>query len=176
MTQYFLKSEKDGFKKLFEDSFNSFFDELCRYAFTYLQDRERAKDTVQVIFAKWWEKKDSILIQQTVRGYLYSAVYHHCLNAIRDDKVRKSYAENYKRTEAEAREFVDTVCYEEVDFKIRQTIESLPRQCHIIFCKSRFENMTYSQIATDLTISIKTVETQMTKALKILRGSISEIA
>jgi len=169
MIQSFTRVQKNGFLKLFEETFNLLFDDLCDYAFTYLKDRERARDAVQYIFLKWWEKRESIEINQNVKSYLYTAVCNHCLNSIRDGKVRNARMANFSKNLVEEVPFVDSIVYQEVNTLINQTIHSLPKQCQLIFCMSRFDNLTYQQISDKLGVSPKTVEAQITKALKILR-------
>lgn len=152
----------------FESHFYAYYEALHRYAFTLLKDSEEAKDVVQQVFIKYWEKRQDLEIQQSVKSYLYRAVYHQCLNKIRDLKVRSRYAEGFK-LEKEEGVFVDETIIKETNNRIQQAIDCLPKQCSVIFKKSRFEEKKYSEIAVELNLSVKTVEAQMSKALKILR-------
>ena len=160
----------DEFKILFETSFHQHHDGLCRYAFTFLKDVDKAKDAVQSVFVKWWEKRNEIKITQSVKSYLFKALHNHCLNNIRNEKVVMNFRQAYSETDT--LEFVDPVSLQETDVRIKQTLEQLPPQCKLIFYKSRFEEKTYSQIAIELNISPRTVEVQISKALKSFRENV----
>ncbi|HYH14232.1 MAG TPA: RNA polymerase sigma-70 factor [Flavisolibacter sp.] len=152
----------------FETHFHTHFEALHRYAFTLLKDSEDAKDIVQQVYIKLWEKSQDLEVQQSVKSYLYRAVYNQCLNKIRDTKVRSRYAEGIMQEKVEG-VFSDETVVRETQNRINLAIESLPAQCSIIFKKSRFEEKKYGEIATELGLSVKTVEAQMSKALKVLR-------
>lgn len=166
--QDFMSSEQQ-FKKLFEQSFDCFFDSLHRYAFSFMKNDELASDVVQTVFIKWWETKTVVANLDEARKYLFTAIYRSCLNQIRNEKVKQAHISNYLREgNSEVKNF-DNVVYEELEQKIKLVIESLPTQCKIIFIKSRFEEKKYAEIANEMNLSIKTVEAQIGKALKILR-------
>ena len=158
------------FKALFEKSFHEYYDGLCRYAYTFLKDSEKARDTVQSVFVKWWEKQEEIEIKHSVKSYLYAAIHNHCLNSIRNEKVVVNFKQSYNQNEI--LEFNDPVAFNETDLKIKATLDSLPAQCRLIFYKSRYEDKTYAQIASELNISPRTVEVQIGKALKVFRENI----
>jgi RNA polymerase sigma-70 factor, ECF subfamily len=158
------------FKTLFEKSFHEYYDGLCRYAFTFLKDVDKAKDVVQSVFVKWWEKQDEITIKHSVKSYLYTAIHNHCMNNIRNEKVIMNFKQNYDTSDV--LQFNDPVSFLETDLKIKETFEKLPAQCRLIFYKSRYEEKTYSEIAKELNISPKTVEVQIGKALKTFRENI----
>ena len=158
------------FKGLFEKSFHEYYDGLCRYAFTFLKDVDKAKDAVQSVFVKWWEKQDEIKIKHAVKPYLYTAIHNHCLNMIRNEKTVMNFNQTYEKSQV--LEFADPVSFQETDVRIKETLESLPSQCRLIFYKSRYEEKTYAQIASELNISPRTVEVQIGKALKTFRENI----
>ena len=76
-------------KALFEDAFTLYFNGLYRYAFTILQNAEEAKDVVQSVFLNWWEKKEKIYIEKSVKVYFFSAVYKRSLNVIRHRSIKE---------------------------------------------------------------------------------------
>ena len=92
------------------------------------------------------------------------------MNNIRNEKVVTNFAQQYEKSQV--LEFNDPVTFQETDIKIKKTLESLPSQCRLIFYKSRYEDKTYSQIASELNISVRTVEVQIGKALKTFRENI----
>jgi len=163
------------FEKLFKESFDKFFDGLHRYAFTLLKDPDKASDAVQSIFTNWWEMHTHLENPDAAKAYLYTAVYRHCLNIIRHEKVKFVHAESYvQELSASSNAFTHHNSYEELDHQVQSAIEGLPPQCQLIFRKSRLEEKRYAEIAEEMNLSIKTVEAQMGKALKILREKLSD--
>lgn len=168
-----ILSSKD-FKQLFKEAFDKLFDGLHRYAFSLLQDKEQAYDVLQVVFIKWWETKKE-MDDQSVKFYLYTAVYRQCLNTIRNEKTKEKHYKNFGMEQSgNSSESIDGMEVNELERKIRDVILELPTQCRSIFEKSRFENKRYMEIANEMNLSIKTVEAQMGKALKILRDRLKE--
>ncbi|MBW8685278.1 RNA polymerase sigma-70 factor [Chitinophaga rhizophila] len=162
--------EKDVYKQCFQDNF----ERLHRYAFTLLQDNEEARDVVQQAFVKLWQKREEVSLEVAGRAYLYTTVQRDCLNIFRNKKVKRSYAnavlathkEDYVEERAENRE---------INNRIHAAIDALPPRCREVFCKSRFEEKKYAEIAEELNISVKTVEVQMGKALKIMREQLADL-
>jgi len=138
-----------------------------------IKDNQQAKDIVQSAFVKLWEKRKDIDIVSVGRSYVYTSVYHLCLNSIRDRKIKDSSNEHLAAAMAGNR--YDPAEKREIRDRIHQAIGTLPPRCREVFCKSRFEGKKYSEIATELSISVKTVEVQMGKALKILRKTLADI-
>ena len=167
-----IKNSEERLTTVVERYFQSHFEGLYRYAFTFLKNNDDAKDAVQAVFVKLWEKRDTIDEQQSVQAYLYTSVYNYCLNVKRNEKVRQAYVQN---NQAIQHQFNDALISRENINKITEALESLPPQCKLIFFKSRFNKMKYAEIAKEMEISIKTVEAQVGKALKLLREKLSEI-
>ena len=158
---------------LFERCFHETYEGLHRYAHTIVRDNEEARDIVQKVFIKLWEKRHEINIPQSARQYLYTAVHNLCLNAIRDRKTRTKYISHYHHTETGfvVESFAEN---KELERQIYAAIDKLPARCRQVFCKSRLEGKRYAEIAGELEISVKTVEVQMGKALKILRSLLAD--
>lgn len=170
MDPHFSKAKDQ--EQLVADYFHTHFEGLHRYAFTILKDNDDAKDAVQAVFLKLWEKRAEIDEQQSVKSYLYTAVYHYCLNIKRHEKVKDNYAAaNSDAVTVHPNELVS----KEISGKIMEEIENLSPQCKLIFNKSRFEGKKYAEIAAEMGLSVKTVEAQMGKALKILRAKLFDI-
>ncbi|MBS1508911.1 MAG: RNA polymerase sigma-70 factor [Bacteroidetes bacterium] len=172
-----MESKKTSFQfeRLFKESFDNFFDGLHRYATAMLKDEDKANDAVQSIFTRWWEMKTDLETTDSAKAYLYTAVYRHCLNVIRHEKIKSNH-----RVVA-AREMVthtmvdsDLNTFEELDTQISNAMNDLPPQCRIIFEKSRLEGKRYVEIAEEMDLSVKTIEAQMGKALRILREKLKD--
>lgn len=171
--------EKETIQKLntknFEKLFKKYFSTLCYFAQKYISDVETAKEIVHDVFINLWNKRESIDLEKSVKSYLFTSVHNRCLNYIRDNKKFDHNIEQLENLhERMDWESFDSLVQMELENKINKTIELLPDRCREIFVLSRFDNLKYSEIAEKLEISIKTVETQMSKALKILRENLKE--
>ena len=159
----------------FEHVFKSHFKALHAYACTILKEETTAEEIVQQVFFKLWERKDQLEITQSLKAYLYRSVYNECLNHLKHQKVRQAHKSHTLHTSSEATEGVTKTLYaRELETKIGEALQELPEQCRTIFQMSRFENLKYREIAAQLNLSIKTIENQMGKALKIMRTQLME--
>ena len=161
--------------KNFEKLFKKYFSTLCYFARKYISDVESSKEIVHDVFINLWNKRDSIDLQKSVKSYLFTSVHNRCLNYIRDNKKFDHNIEQLETLHENTNwEATDSLVHMEMENKINRIIESLPDRCREIFVLNRFDNLKYSEIAEKLGISVKTVETQMSKALKILRENLKE--
>lgn len=155
--------------------FHVYHEKLQYYAYTILKDGDAAEDIVQTVFLKLWEKKDRLLALEKIGSYLYKSTYNLSLNYKRDHKTRDI---REKEGSSTINPMVDQINEEilatELSLRINRVLEELPSQCRIIFLKSRTEGRKYLEIAKDLNLSVKTVEVQMGKALRILRERLKE--
>ena len=166
---------KQGDQEVFETLFRSYYQSLCRYANGLLNDSDEAEEVVQQMFVTIWEKRSSIEIKISFKSYLYRAVHNSCLNHLEKLKVRQMYvAENSGNEEASAEHSERNLQKNELQTRISAALLKLPEQCRKVFLLSRQDEMKYSEIADHLGISIKTVENQMGKALRIMREELKE--
>ncbi len=159
----------------FEQIFKNHFKALHSYAFTILKETDTAEEIVQNIFFKLWEKKDSLNIDSSIKAYLYKAVHNESLNALKHEKVKMAHQTHTayqmkNETDNAAKKLMIT----ELEGRLRHALNKLPEQCRTIFQLSRFEELKYKEIADHLNLSVKTIENQMGKALKILRLDLAE--
>lgn len=168
--------EKGLTPEVFENIFNAHFKGLTLFSFRYVKDIEAAKEIVQDAFVSLWEKRESIDVSKQVKSYLSTIVYNKSLNYLRDNRKFSQEllkAENlygfvsYSGSDSE-------LISSEITGKINSALEMLPEKCREVFKMSRFGDMKYQQIADALNISIKTVEAQMAKALKIMREELAD--
>jgi RNA polymerase sigma-70 factor (ECF subfamily) len=165
-----IRSRKD-----FEQIFRSYYSNLCSYAFQYLNDLASAEEVVQEVMYRLWMNRDQLQIETTMKGYLFRSVRNHCLNLGKHAEVHQRF-----RVMAESgapdimRSGEDLMILTELQNRISEAIGNLPLERRKIFILSRYEGLTYPQIAEKLGISIKTVENQMSSALKKLREELSE--
>jgi RNA polymerase sigma-70 factor (ECF subfamily) len=164
-----LSRLKTGDMKAFESLYKSFHKMLWHYAKEMLKDKDEAEDTVQQIFIRIWEKRDSILISTSFKSYLFTSVRNACLKKM-EKAVREKASDPLESTEMErVGKAQDPAQFKDLQSAIQQSIESLPERCKLVFKLSRFGGLTYVEIAKELDLSVKTVENQMSKALQTLR-------
>lgn len=165
-------SDENAFEQLFKAHFNA----LHAYAFSILKDEPAAEEIVQNLFLRLWERKGKLEEQLSIKAYLYKSVYHDSLNYIRHQKVRSRYTEYaiYNSKDKLMQDASATTELGELQRNIDKALNELPQQCRTIFQMSRFEELKYREIATQLNISVKTVENQMGKALRILRSKLTD--
>lgn len=161
-----LNSDDSDFDQIYLENFQA----LHRYAYTMVNDRELAEEMVHQVFLKILEKAEPIDVHTSLKAYLLRAVNNECLNHIKHQKVRQnyqSYATSIMRDKVEQPS--GKLVYNELELHVARAINDLPEQCRTIFQLSRFEELKYAEIAKQLGISVKTVESHMRKALKRLR-------
>lgn len=169
-----LNQLRQSDEKAFETIFNTYYGSLCLFASQFLGDDAKAEETVQDLFVNLWNKRAKLEIDRSLKSYLFHAVKNHCLNWIQHTKVRDKHAERVK--ERFMREVNESDFFLEVGLsdKIAEAIESLPEKRRQIFKLSREQGLKYQEIADQLGLSVKTVETHMGLALKQLREQLRD--
>ena len=173
--QYILKQLKRGDIKVFESLFYSFHPGMLLYSISILHDRSLAEEVVQDVFYNIWKNKNEFLIKTSWHSYLYKSVYNNSLMVLRKkDRVISLEEETIKNLAVN-----DSDPSEEIDFNVlnnavTKTLESMPERTRRVFSMSRYEGMKYKEIASKLSISIKTVEANMGKALRAFRLSLKD--
>lgn len=155
----------------FEVFFRSHYPIMVSFAVNYIADRDQAEELVQEVFANVWHKADSITIASSAKSYLFTSVRNACLNFIKHQKIEQAYARDHAPQLSTTHE---PVAYDELVARLEKALDKISPKCREIFELSRFEGKKYKEIAQELSLSIKTVENQMGKALKILREELGD--
>ena len=159
----------------FEMLFKTYYQPLCNYAYSFVQDRDEAEEIVQATFMSVWEKREALSIHTGVKPYLYAMVRNASLNVLKHEKIKQQHVVGELAVAEKSVESVTrTVMASELEGRIYKALDKLPEQCRLVFKLSRFEELKYAEIAEQLDISIKTVENQMGKALKIMREQLKD--
>lgn len=159
----------------FEMIFKNYYQPLCNYAYSFVQDRDEAEEIVQSTFLSVWEKKENLVIHTGVKPYLYAMVRNASLNVLKHEKIKQQHAAvEIAVAERSTESVTRTVMAAELEERIFKALNKLPEQCRLVFKLSRFEELKYAEIAEQLSISVKTVENQMGKALKIMREQLKD--
>ena len=169
-----LKPVRIEVDELYKQLFYQYFHSLCSYAHTIVKDTDAAKDVVQTAYIKLWDKRKEVNINESAKSYLYTTVYRLSLNVLRNQESRKGHHEEIKKTTTHYQS--NSLEDMEVQKRILAAIELLPDRCKEIFYKTKFEGKKYLEVSEELGISVKTVEVQMGKALKFLRGKLSDLS
>ncbi|MBS1600416.1 MAG: RNA polymerase sigma-70 factor [Bacteroidetes bacterium] len=159
------------FHLVFEEHYNL----LCNYAYSFIGEKNACEDIVQEIFFKIWDKNRELILSDTIRFYLFTAVRNNCLTYLKREK--KIDWQHYQNEEMPAElPDIDKKILDDTDYLslVNKAIALLPLKCREVFLMSRFNNYSYRQIAEALGISVKTVENQIGKALRILRDFVKK--
>jgi RNA polymerase sigma-70 factor (ECF subfamily) len=162
-------------KNSFELVFKEYYTPLCRKAYRLVLDKSVSEDIVQEVFLNLWNNKNLSLNPETLKAYLYRATINTAINKIKQSSRWHSLSienlgeESGYELVAHHSGIEGQLEYKEMDAKIHELISSLPLGYRTMFLLSRFEDMTYAEIAQQTNTSVKTVENQISKALKILR-------
>ncbi len=163
-------------KRAFELVFNEYYSIMVLYAARFMDTREESEEIVQEVFVKFWEKCDSLSEDSSIKSYLYRSVHNSCLNTIKHEKVKDGYRQHVIHVmESSYQNEFNEEDPDNIRNRINSEIEKLPPRCSEIFKLSRFEGLKYQEIADHLGISVKTVEVQMGKALKVLRDNLQDL-
>lgn len=155
----------------FKEFFHNEYANACRYATSYLNDYQLAEDAVQEVFIKLWEQKRDIISSSGARFYLITSVKNKCISVLR----AKGDALVFPETAPDAGQdsmVIPMQHKEQMDEqkrKIAAALNLLPPACKEVFLLIKLYDMSYKQAAEHLAISVKTIENQMSKALKIFR-------
>jgi RNA polymerase sigma-70 factor (ECF subfamily) len=174
-----LDGEK-GFKKVFE----TFYPRLLRFANEYVCDRFEAENILQDVFLKLWEKRASLPVDINLQAYLLTMVKNQCLDFLKHRQVvERNFVdgETAFKQEASFNHYAlnsfdpEQMDVESLERLVEKAINDLPEQCRKAFELSRHDGLKYKEIADKMGISVKTVETHISHALKILRVTLKDL-
>ncbi len=168
-----LRQLKQKDKSAFEVLFRTHYEAIVGFVNKYLGNKAEAEEVVQDVFLQFWQKADDINIQISLKSYLYQAARNRSLNIIKHRSVERKYSDHLVNNIDFFHEG-NHLEMEELQDRIQTAIDTLPEKCREVFILSRFEEKKYKEIADELGISIKTVENQMGKALRVMRQELGD--
>ncbi len=170
---FLLNKIQEGNEEAFRILFEQYFETLFIIAKNYVTNDSDAEEIIQDVFLKVWKKRKSI--NKNIGGYLFKVTKNLCLDHLRSSKYKISKESNIVKLEA----VINLIALEDPDSsalledellkKIEHGIDLLPQKCRDVFIKSRFNGLKNREISEELNISVKTVENQMSKAIKHMR-------
>ncbi|MCK5135705.1 MAG: RNA polymerase sigma-70 factor [Bacteroidales bacterium] len=169
--------------KAFEMLYNEQYTPLCHFAQRFVFDLDTAREIVQGVFVYIWEKRTSLPSDISLKNYLYTSVRNKCIDYLKHQNIENEYKKKRIKEVIEHgnNSFsiidhpLDGLITKELENAIKDAINNLPEKCREIFELSRFEGLKYREIAEELNISVKTVETQMSRALESLKKKLSHV-
>lgn len=179
--EFFFSRFKSGDELAFEQVFKSNYNQLSGFCQQFVHDQDKAQSLAQETFIHLWFNREKINTLNGIRSFLYTYAKSTCLNYLRHQKVINKYEDNYlqekeKRLDVEVLESFDfqSLEFSELEKLIEQSINELSERCRMVFRMSRFEGKMNKEIAEELDISVKSVEANITRALKTLKNNLSE--
>jgi RNA polymerase sigma-70 factor (ECF subfamily) len=171
---FIAKRIKEGDIKEFENVFRTFYTPLYVYSLGITGHAANAEDIVQDLFYTLWKEREKITIVYSLKSYLYRAVRNRSLQFMEKHKTRRTINEQIVACDTEKTDLnpQSLLEYEELNELLQNCMKKLPERRLHIFRLHRFEGKKYAEIADSLGLSIKTVEAEMTKTLKLLSKEI----
>ncbi|MBN2166045.1 MAG: RNA polymerase sigma-70 factor [Marinilabiliaceae bacterium] len=170
-----IKGLAKGSKKAFEELFKKYYSLLVVFASKFVNDIDTAREIVQDTFVHFYEKRNEIKIHTSLKAHLFQSVKNRALNYIKRDSIIKNH---HLQIESDLKDSIlvtdDEIEVSELQQRIYQAVNSLPDRCSEIFKMSRFDGLTNNEIAESLSLSKRTVETQISKALRIIREKLHD--
>ncbi|MEI6137942.1 MAG: RNA polymerase sigma-70 factor [Mariniphaga sp.] len=181
MDDYFLLRFKEGHEPAFEKVFKTNYNRIVGFCNQFIGDRDKSQSLAQEAFIKLWLNREKVKSMNGIRSFLYTSAKTECLNYLRHQKVINNYKDRklqFSESELnleilESFDF-DLLEFFELETMINQTINELPDKCRLVFTMSRIDCKKNCEIAEELDISVKSVEANITRALKTLRISLAE--
>ena len=164
---------KNGDSDAFESLFKRYCQALINFSRRIVSETETAENIVQDVFLKLWENRKNLKPGASIKSYLYTIARNESLKHQRHQTVVRGSKEEISELHAPVKTPDEHLSEIELTSQIQKAVESLPARCKIIFMMNRYDDLTYKEIAEVLELSVKTVETQMGRALKHLREKLA---
>jgi RNA polymerase sigma-70 factor, ECF subfamily len=181
LNDFFFLRFKNGDELAFEKIFKSNNSQIVGFCNQFIADWDKAKSLAQEAFINLWLNREKIETLNGIKAFLYTYAKSSCLNYIRHRKIISKYEDLQLQSKEDQlnREVLESFDFNSLEFieleeLIMRSINELPDQCRRVFMLSRFEGKMNREIAEDLNISVKSVEANMTRALKALRTDLAD--
>ncbi|MCF6348566.1 MAG: RNA polymerase sigma-70 factor [Flavobacteriaceae bacterium] len=162
---------KQSDERALEILFDRLWDSMYVLAFSILEDKNIAKDMVQEVWISFWERREKIE-NDKIEAYLFKAVRFRVYKELRDSKM-KNYHRKYIEQIPTSNNIDDALNFFDANNLIHKTIDALPKRCGQVFKLSRFEGLKNIEIADQLGISRRTVETHISNAIKQIKSKVA---
>lgn len=167
-----IKGLRTGSESSYEELFEAYYRPLAIFAMKYVGDLEIAKEIVQDFFVHLYENRRALVITTSLKSYLYRSIRNRCLNHLKHSELVRQHMSVLGQAYSSEEDPETRILETELENRIFQIVEGLPPRCREIFILSRVKGIKNKEIAAKLDISIRTVETQISLALKELRATL----
>jgi RNA polymerase sigma-70 factor (ECF subfamily) len=167
-----IRQLNEGDERAFKFVFESYYRPLTLFATKYVADIEEAKEVVQNFFVRLWVRRSEIKIRFSLKMYLYQSVRNACLNQLESTRVVQRHMQAFDPDEVSNDNALEHLILAEQEEMLMRAIDRLPEKCRQIFVMSRMHKVSNLGISSQLNISVKTVEAQLSIALKRLTESL----
>ena len=167
--QELLSRLRAGDAGAFDTIFRTWYAPLVRLAEGMLRERAVAEEVVQDVMLELWRRRESLTEGGTAQAYLFQSTRNRALNHVRHRRVRERGEPFLVLEDARAASAEGELVEEEITVALREAMAALPPRCREVFELSRVRGLRYAEIAETLGISVKAVEAQMGKALRVMR-------
>ncbi|MCG6188602.1 RNA polymerase sigma-70 factor [Maribellus maritimus] len=167
---------KSGDERIFQEIFKANYNRIVGFCNQFIFDLDMSRNIAQESFLKLWLNRKKVQTENGIHSFLYTAARTQCLDYLRHEKVKSNFEKRemiLSQNILKSYDF-DNIEFSELEEAVNRAIENLPERCRMVFIKSRYEGKKNREIADELGIAIKSVETNITRALKFLRKSLAE--
>jgi RNA polymerase sigma-70 factor (ECF subfamily) len=168
-----LERLRQGDETAFDAIFRAWYPSLVRSAESIVRSRAVAEEVVQDVMLELWRRRESLARDSSPQAYLFQSTRNRALNHVRHERVERMGEPDAVGPAAVSASAPAQLIEEEIEVALRNAVAALPARCREVFELSRTHGLRYAEIATVLGISVKTVEAQMGKALRILREKLA---
>ncbi|MBL7826852.1 MAG: RNA polymerase sigma-70 factor [Saprospiraceae bacterium] len=167
-----LERLRQGDEQALRSIFDKYYSLLLSDIYRIIPDENTCEDLAQEVFVEFWKKRSSLEIHSSLHAYLRKAAINRALNFIKSNKRLVFEADMEEQSEDINLEQSIREERDDLEKALHEAIARLPERCRIVFSLSRFENLSHKEIAEQLDISVKTIENQITKAMRMLRDAL----
>ncbi|WP_163712764.1 RNA polymerase sigma-70 factor [Mangrovibacterium lignilyticum] len=181
LDEFLFLQFKSGNESAFEQLFKAHYNPIVGFCNQFISDHDKSASLAQEAFINLWMNRSKIQSPNGIKSFLYTFAKSSCLNFIRHQKVVSKYEDRHLQAmEGKLNsEVLDSFDFDALEFSemeelIYRSISELPEKCRQVFMASRFEGKKNKEIADELQISVKSVEANITRALKTLSVKLGE--
>ena len=170
--QILINKLTESDRSAFSTIFKAYYKDLVMFAFTFSKDSDNAEEAVQEIFVRLWENRLSLKLYGSLKSYLLKSVQNYCLDEIRRRIVREQYVYEMDMHSLFVNETEDYILYTDLLNQLDVLLAQMPDEVAHTFRLNRFDGLKYQEIAMHLNVSVRTVESRISKALKTLHKAL----
>jgi RNA polymerase sigma-70 factor (family 1) len=171
--EQWVKSLKNGDIQAFNELFGYYGQRLYFFSYRYLRSEAECEELVQEVFTRVWDKRSEIREDLSFRSYIFTIAFNIIRKYFRSRVQARSYSESLIMEDFQL-ETSQKINFNSLKSRLDTLVSMLPLRRREIFVKSRMEGLSVKEIASDMKISKKTVENQLTEALKYIRSHLTD--